>query len=106
MDERLGDVSPHLMLAGVVLLAEQLGWAAGGAGAFVPCARLHRMALLIQAEGDEEAAEQERSLGFGQRLVVMSEAIGVAVECEVAQIGAQSFHGARIVGCERAAQPR
>ena len=61
VDEGLGQVAAHLVLMGVVFLAEQLRRAAGGAGAFVPGAGLDRLVLLVEAERDEESAEQEGS---------------------------------------------
>ena len=61
--------------------------------------------LLVQAERDEEAAEQERPFGVGQRPVVVAEAVGVAVAGEVAQVGVEGGDGARVVGGDGAAQP-
>ena len=47
VDEGLGQVAAHLMLTGVVFLAEQLRWSAGGAGPFVPGSGLDRLSLLV-----------------------------------------------------------
>jgi hypothetical protein len=77
--ERLWEVAPHLVLIGVVFFAEELGWPAGGAGAFVPGSGLDRLAVLVQAERDEEAAQQERSFGVFEWSVVVAEAVGIAV---------------------------
>lgn len=47
VNEGLGQVAAHLVLVGVVFLAEQLRGTAGGAGAFVPAAGLDRLVLLV-----------------------------------------------------------
>src|SRR5690349_20280108 len=64
MDEGLREISSHLVLAGVVLLAEQLRRSGGRAGALEPGARLDSVALVVQGECDQEAAQQERALGL------------------------------------------
>ena len=64
VDEGLREIAAHLMLTGVVFFAEQLRWSTCCAGPFVPCSRLDRLALLVQAERHEESAEQKRSFGI------------------------------------------
>ena len=64
VDEGLGEIAAHLMLTGVVFLAEQLRWSTCCAGPFVPCSSLDPVSLLVQAERHEESAEQKRSFGI------------------------------------------
>src|SRR6476620_4368144 len=94
------------MLDGVVLLAEQLRCAACGAGALVPGAGFGFPPVLVQAQRDEEAAQQERSLGLAEGSVVVAEAVGIAVTGELGQICLERRNGARVIGRDRAAQSR
>ena len=74
------------------------GGSAGGAGAFVPAAGGERVALLVQGEGGEESAEQEGAFGVAEGSFVVAEAVGVAVDGEIAQVGVEGGDGAGIVG--------
>jgi len=87
--ESLRKVPPHLVLVGVVLLAEQLRRPARRAGALEPADRLGVPVLVVQGERDTESAQQERALGLVQRPVVVPEAVGVAVDGELLEIGVQ-----------------
>ena len=78
MHEGLGEVAAHLVLGGVVFLAEQLRRSAGGAGAFEPSAGGEVIALLVGGEGHEESAEQEGAFGVAEGPGVLAEAVGVS----------------------------
>src|SRR5205085_10365698 len=97
VDEGLRQVAAQLVLVRVELLAEQLRRSAGCAGALVPAERLNLLALLVQGQGGEEAAQQERSLGVGQRPGVVAEAVGVTVAGEVLPVAVQGRDGARVL---------
>jgi hypothetical protein len=106
MDERLREVAAHLVLVGVVFLAEQLWWAAGSARAFVPGAGFDVVVLLVLGEGDKKAAQQEGALGVAEGARVVAVSVGVAVVGEVVEVGVQRGESAGIVGGDGATQAR
>ena len=97
VDEGLGKIATHLLLGLVVFLTEESRWAAGGAGPFVPADGEKFVALLVGGEGHEKSAEQEGAFGVGERLVILAEAVGVAVFGEVAGVGGERSDGARVL---------
>src|SRR4051812_21486084 len=73
--EGLRQVPAQLTLAHVELLAQQPGRPAGRAGALEPAQRVLAPTLLAQREREQEAAQQERSLGLAERALVHAVAV-------------------------------
>src|SRR3954451_6969026 len=76
VDEGLREVPAHLVLVAVVFLAVQLRGAGGRAGALEPRAGLGVFAPVVQREGHQEPAQQERALRLRQGAAVVPDPIG------------------------------
>ncbi len=97
MDERLGKIPPKLSLGDIELLGEQARRPARGAIAFEPARRAGDIALVEEREGYEEATEQKGAFRSMERLIPVTEPVGIPVLRQVFEHGAQGGVTARIV---------
>src|SRR4051812_44390157 len=75
----LREIAAELALVNVEFLGVEAGWAAGGAVPFKPPGGADVVAVSGVGEGEPEAAEEERALGFAEGSLVGPVPVAVAV---------------------------
>jgi hypothetical protein len=72
LNERLGEVAPHLALRDVVLLGVQAGGTARGTTALEPAVCRHLVALLVLGQRHDESTQEEGALRVVERAMTSS----------------------------------